>query len=211
MRLFKPPRLADWIFPKLTWRFSVSKPVIFITFDDGPNPEITPLVLDLLQTYQWKATFFCVGENCQRYPELVERIEREGHQIGNHTMKHQHAYRVSSSEYIQSFHQFEQQKPGFLFRPPYGRIKPSIARKIAKTHQIIMWTWLSYDYDLTIPTTKILQEAQSIQAGSILVLHDNAKIAERQQQLLPELFAQLKKQGFYSETISASASCKSEQ
>ncbi len=126
-------------------------------------------------------------------------------------MKHQHAYRVSSSEYIRSFQQLEQPKPGVLFRPPYGRIKPSLARKIAKTHQIIMWSWLSYDYNLTVPITKILQEAQSIQAGAILVLHDNAKIAERQQQLLPALFAQLKNQGFYSEAISASAFCKLEQ
>lgn len=208
MRLFKPPRLTDWVFPKLTWRFSVSKPVIFLTFDDGPNPEITPFVLDLLQSYQWKATFFCVGENCTRYPELVDRIEREGHEIGNHTMKHEHAYRVSKSRYFESFREFEDQKPVKLFRPPYGRIKPSIAREISKTHQIIMWSWLSYDYDLTVPTSKILHEAKSIKPGAILVLHDNAKIAERQRELLPKLFEQLKSDGFYSETISASAFCK---
>lgn len=202
MKLFKPPRLANWVFPKLRWRFSISEPGIFITFDDGPNPEITPFVLDLLKQYNWKATFFCVGQNMTRYPELFQRIISEGHAIGNHTMKHLNSLKTENEEYLASFREFEQIYPTKLFRPPYGRIKPSISREIGLTHQIIMWSWLSYDYDLNVSNERILSEAKRIKKGDILVLHDNAKITERQKQLLPQLFRLLKEMGFHSEAIS---------
>lgn len=202
MKLFKPPRLTDWVFPKLRWRFAVSDPVIFITFDDGPNPETTPFVLDLLQQYQWKATFFCVGQNMLKYPELFQRIISEGHAVGNHTMKHLNSIKTKNSVYLDSFREFEDHHPTHLFRPPYGRIKPSVARVITKTHEVIMWSWLSYDYDLKVSTGKILSEAERIKKGDILVLHDNAKIAERQRELLPELFRQLHQRGFESKAIS---------
>ncbi|AEA43092.1 polysaccharide deacetylase family protein [Fluviicola taffensis] len=203
MKLFKPPRLTDWVFPRLRWRFSVSEPIIFITFDDGPNPEITPFVLDLLKEYNWKATFFCVGQNALKYPELFQRITDEGHAIGNHTMQHFNALKTEKEVYLASFREFEQNHPTTLFRPPYGRIKPSIAKEIGKSHQIIMWSWLSYDYDLTVSNEKILSEATRIKKGDILVLHDNAKIAERQRELLPQLFKLLHEKGFESKPISA--------
>lgn len=203
MKLFKPPRLADWALPRLRWRFSVSEPVVFITFDDGPNPEITPFVLDLLKTYNWKATFFCVGENIRKQPELFQRVLSEGHAAGNHTMKHLNSIKTENQAYLDSFREFEQLYPGTLFRPPYGRIKPSIAKEIGKTHQIIMWSWLSYDYDLSVSNERILSEAQRIKPGDILVLHDNAKIADRQRALLPQLFELLREKGFRSEVISA--------
>lgn len=201
MKLFKPPRLADWVLPRLRWRFSVSEPVVFITFDDGPNPEITPFVLDLLKAYNWKATFFCVGENIRRSPEVFQRVIDEGHAVGNHTMKHLNSIKTDNETYLDSFRAFEEVHPGKLFRPPYGRIKPSVAKEIGKTHRIIMWSWLSYDYDLSVSNERILDEAQRIKPGDILVLHDNAKIASRQQELLPQLFELLRKKGFRSEII----------
>ena len=202
MKLFKPPRLTNWVFPRLRWRFSISEPVVFITFDDGPNPEITPFVLDLLKEYTWKATFFCVGQNVINYPELFERIVAEGHTVGNHTMKHLNSVKTENELYLQSFREFEERYPTQLFRPPYGRIKPSIAREIGRTHRIIMWSWLSYDYDLNVTNERILSEAKRIKKGEILVLHDNAKIAERQKELLPQLFRLLQEMGFRSEVIS---------
>lgn len=201
MKLFKPPRLADWVLPRLRWRFSVSEPVVFITFDDGPNPEITPFVLDLLKAYNWKATFFCVGENIRRSHEVFQRVIDEGHAVGNHTMKHLNSIKTDNETYLDSFRAFEEVHPGKLFRPPYGRIKPSVAKEIGKTHRIIMWSWLSYDYDLSVSNERILDEAQRIKPGDILVLHDNAKIASRQQELLPQLFELLRKKGFRSEII----------
>lgn len=202
MKLFKPPRLTNWVFPRLRWRFSISEPTVFITFDDGPNPEITPFVLDLLKQYNWKATFFCVGENVSKYPELFQRIKAEGHAIGNHTMKHLNSIKTENALYLASFREFEETHPTTLFRPPYGRIKPSVAKEIGKTHQIIMWSWLSYDYDLKVSNERILSEAKRIKKGDILVLHDNAKITERQKQLIPQLFQLLQEKGFESKVIS---------
>lgn len=201
MRLFKPPRIANWIFPRYTWRFSVSDSSIFLTFDDGPHPDITPFVLDLLKKYQWKATFFCVGDNAQAYPEIMERIRKEGHAIGNHTQKHVNAYKVSGETYLESIQNFNRHTPTTLFRPPYGRLKPSLAREISKTHRIMMWSWLSYDYDLSVSDTQILEEVRRIKPGNILVLHDNYKLKERQQTLLPALFARLAEKGFASREI----------
>jgi peptidoglycan/xylan/chitin deacetylase (PgdA/CDA1 family) len=206
MKLFKPPRLTNWVFPRLRWRFSISEQVVFITFDDGPNPEITPFVLDLLKQHNWKVTFFCVGENVKKYPELFRRILNEGHTVGNHTMKHLNSIKTENELYLESFREFESTYPTKLFRPPYGRIKPSVAKEIAKTHQIIMWSWLSYDYDLSVSNERILSEAKRIKPGEILVLHDNDKITERQKELLPQLFQLLKEAGFRSEAISVSVS-----
>lgn len=206
MKLFKPPRLTNWVFPRLRWRFSISEQVVFITFDDGPNPDITPFVLDLLKKYHWKATFFCVGENVKKHPELLRRILNEGHTVGNHTMKHLNSIKTQNELYLKSFREFEDIYPTELFRPPYGRIKPSVAKEIAKTHQIIMWSWLSYDYDLSVSNERILAEAKRIKPGEILVLHDNAKITERQKELLPQLFKLLQEAGFRSKAISVSVS-----
>lgn len=201
MKLNRPPRILDWIVPSLTWRFAVSEPVIFLTFDDGPNPEITPFVLDLLNQYQWKATFFCVGENCLRYPELLQRIIDEGHAIGNHTMKHENASKIDPKTYLESVKQFDAHFKTKLFRPPYGRISRVLSSKISKSHQIIMWSWLSYDYDLSYSTKRILQNAERIVAGDIIVLHDNSKLTVRHQELLPNLFELIQSKGFCSKKI----------
>jgi peptidoglycan/xylan/chitin deacetylase (PgdA/CDA1 family) len=129
-------------------------------------------------------------------------MKAEGHAIGNHTMQHLNSIKTDNKTYLASFREFERSNPTTLFRPPYGRIKPSIAKEIGKTHRIIMWSWLSYDYDLNVTNARILSEAKRIKKGDILVLHDNAKIAERQKQLLPQLFHLLKETGFRSEAIS---------
>lgn len=205
MKLFKPPRIANWVFPRYTWRFAVSDPIVFLTFDDGPHPEITPFVLDLLLEFQWKATFFCVGENIQKYPHIVDRIIKEGHSIGNHTQNHSHAFRVSNEEYLASFEKFNAHTKTRLFRPPYGRLKPSLAKTISRTHQIIMWSWLSYDYDTNVHIETILDEAKKIKPGNIIVLHDNSKIVARQQELLPKLFQLWKSNGLKSAAISLDA------
>lgn len=201
MKLNRPPRFIDWFSPSMTWRFSVSDSCIFLTFDDGPHPDITPFVLDLLKEYGWKATFFCVGENCIRYPEIVKRIQHEGHTIGNHTMRHENGFKIKTKGYLNSFQEFEENIKTTLFRPPYGKISPKATRKISKTHKIIMWSWLSYDYNMAVSENKILENVKKIVAGDIVVLHDNPKIATRQHTLLPKLFQQIKEKGFYSISI----------
>lgn len=187
MRIFKTPRLIRFVHKRITWGFSISEPTVYLTFDDGPHPSVTPWVLDELKKHDFKATFFCVGENVKRYPEIFQRILDEGHAVGNHTMKHDNALKVSAKEYMESVHQASELINSNLFRPPYGKITPSLVRKLKHQYQIILWSWLSYDYDANVSIEKILKKADRIVAGDILVLHDNEKLVKRQQQLLPEL------------------------
>jgi peptidoglycan/xylan/chitin deacetylase (PgdA/CDA1 family) len=203
VRLFKPPSIVRSIYSKRTWKIEGNKPTVYITFDDGPHPDITPFVLDLLNEYNFKATFFCVGSNVKRYPEIYNRILDEGHSVGNHTMNHERAGNVSPEHYLASIKEASTLISSDLFRPPYGKLSPHLARKLASQYKVIMWTWLSYDFDLRISVEKILAKAEKqIKNGDILVLHDNSKIAERQKELLPKLFHLLKQKGFETEIIS---------
>jgi peptidoglycan/xylan/chitin deacetylase (PgdA/CDA1 family) len=196
MRLFKVPKYAKFIYSKRVWGLSHSNNTIFLTFDDGPHPDITPFVLDTLKTENVKATFFCVGENVVKHPEIFERIKAEGHQIGNHSFKHENANKVNDSIYLDSIFQADKVIRSELFRPPYGRLSPKLARIISKDYKIIMWTWLSYDYDAAVSVDEILKKASLIKSGDVLVLHDNPKIVEKQKILLPKLIRLLKAKNF---------------
>ena len=201
LRLFRPPRWIDWVYPTCTWRFVVSDNTVFLTFDDGPHPDITPFVLEALKKTDMKATFFCVGENMLLYPEIVDAILKAGHSIGNHTMRHTKGTSHSDTEYLESIDDFDKQYSTNLFRPPYGKTRYKQRKALAKRFKIIMWSWLSYDYDQRVSIDRILKKALAIQAGDIIVLHDNPKIAQRQQELLPQLLQQLQSRGFTSRAI----------
>lgn len=174
---------------------------VFLTFDDGPHPDITPFVLDELSRFGMQATFFCVGENLVRYPEIAARIAAEGHAIGNHTMRHTKGTAVSNAEYYQSVEDFRNVNDTPLFRPPYGKMRPAQRRRLRSGFRIILWSWLSYDYDRSVSVETILRKARTIRPGDILVLHDNPKIAERQRELLPKLLRYLRENGFQSRSI----------
>lgn len=203
IKLFRPPGLIDRIFPSFTWRLAVSGPVVFLTFDDGPHPDITPFVLDELAKNHHKATFFCVGENLQRYPEIAERILREGHAIGNHTMRHNKGIETADEDYLESVTEFQRIYAARLFRPPYGKLKRSQAKLLKDSFRIVMWSFLTYDYDRSVRVETILQKAGSLKPGDIVVLHDNPKITDRQKILLPELLKLLEKKKLRSEVIPA--------
>lgn len=206
LRLFRPPRWIDWVYPSCTWRFVVSDNTVFLTFDDGPHPDITPFVLEQLSAFQMKATFFCVGENMVRYPELVTAILEQGHTIGNHTMRHTKGTSVTNTEYLESVNDFDRHFCTELFRPPYGKMRLSQRRLLRKRFRIIMWSWLSYDYDNGVSVKMILERAQKIKKGNIIVLHDNPKITERQKELLPQFLALLQRKQLTSVVIPPSAS-----
>lgn len=202
MKLYKTPRFLRLIFNRRSWGFSLNENVLYLTFDDGPHPDITPWVLDELLKENVKATFFCVGENVARYPEIYQRILAEGHAVGNHTMKHENALKTKPTDYLRSVEQAGKLIDSKLFRPPYGRLTPALARKIRKEYSIIMWSWLSYDYDRSVPIETILEKAEKqIKSGQILVLHDNPKMADRQKQLLPALLQILKKKNLQSQPL----------
>jgi peptidoglycan/xylan/chitin deacetylase (PgdA/CDA1 family) len=188
MKLFKTPRFFRWIFPNKTWGFSRLENAVYLTFDDGPDPQITPWILDLLKEKNILATFFCVGANAEKHPELVARILSERHSIGNHSMRHEKGVKTANNSYLESVRDAKEHVSSSLFRPPYGRLKISQTWKLKKEYQIIMWSWLSFDFDHSIPIETILSKAQKqIKAGDILVLHDNPKCADRVKILLPQL------------------------
>lgn len=178
---------------------------IFLTFDDGPTPEITPWVLDQLATYNAKATFFCVGKNANLYPEIVSRIIAEGHQIGNHTHNHLNGFKCKTTMYCNDVVQCEQTLPQKtkLFRPPYGKINPFQAHWIQKKgYKIIMWDVLSVDYDASTPPEKCLQNVvQNTESGSIIVFHDSQKAFQNLSVILPKVLEQLSIQGFVFKEI----------
>jgi len=202
MRIFKTPSIVRKIFFKRTWGFSLNNNEVYLTFDDGPHPDITPWVLDYLKAQNIKACFFCVGENVKRYPEIFQRILAEGHQVGNHTMYHTKSHKSSFEAYQMSIREAATYIPSTLFRPPYGRLSSFRARKLAKQYKIILWSWLSYDFDDRISISKILSKAeQQITGGDILVLHDNPKFTERQKELLPNLINIIRSKGLDFEKI----------
>jgi len=197
MKFFKTPRFFRWVFPRRTWGFSRSNTVVYLTFDDGPNPEITPWILDCLKEKQIRATFFCVGSNVLKYPVLYQRILDEGHTIGNHTMDHEKGSKTSFKSYSSSIEETNKLVNSELFRPPYGRITFRQTRHVSKKYKIIMWSWLSYDYDVKVSVSKILQKAKKqIVGGDILVMHDNQKVATRVKEILPKLIDIVEKKGF---------------
>lgn len=194
MYLFKTPFIFRWIFPRKVWGVSASKQV-YLTFDDGPTVELTRWILDVLQKENVKATFFCVGENAKQHSELIVEMCSAGHAIGNHTMRHEKGSKASKQAYLDSIEEAAPYTSSTLFRPPYGRLPISFVKPIRKKYKIIMWTWLSYDYDHSVPVDKILEEAKKIKAGDILVLHDNVKVEERIKVLLPQIISIAKEKG----------------
>lgn len=197
MKLFKIPQFVKWIYPKRIWGISVTEPIVYLTFDDGPIHEITPWILDFLLAKNIKATFFCVAENVLKYPEIYNRILEEGHSVGNHSFDHNNGYKTDYNSYIKSFQKADSIIKSKLYRPPYGKMTKRQEREVRKTHKIIMWSWLSYDFDKSVSIEKIMTKAnREIKSGTILVLHDNKKIAERTKLLLPQIVELLVHKGF---------------
>lgn len=202
MKQFRTPYFFRWIFHRRVWGFSRNSGIVYLTFDDGPTPECTNWIVDTLADKNIKATFFCVGANAQKHPELMERMQSEGHAIGNHTMRHEKGTKTSKKEYFESVAEAAEFIPSKLFRPPYGRIPMAFTKELRKKYDIITWTWLSYDYHPEVSAAEILQRAQSIQSGDILVLHDNVKSFEKLKETLPQLLKIIEEKGLKFSVIS---------
>ncbi len=212
--LVKTPKLVQWLFPRRVWAFSRKEPNIYLTFDDGPIPEVTPWVLDLLKEYDAKATFFCIGENVKKHPEIFERIITEGHSIGNHTFHHLKGTETTTEKYLEDIALFEETITTFndefratsneqisplttrtsLFRPPYGRMTSAQAKKVAeKGYKIVMWDVLSADFDTSILEEKCLENVlNNIKPGSVVVFHDSLKAEKNLRYVLPKVLEFIK-------------------
>lgn len=189
------------MFPEFIWRGE--GPAVHLTFDDGPHPEWTPFVLDALSGTPHKATFFCVGDNVLRHPDVFRRIQEEGHAWGNHTMRHESGWRTGLFAYLRSHVQCEQLTQSGLFRPPYGRMTKAQARAISKRNQVVMWDVLTGDFDVKRSWQDCLDSTvKAMRPGSIVVMHDSEKAAARLTQLLPALLAHMETAGLVSEAMS---------
>lgn len=186
----KTPALFQYLFPQYLWKKKTEEKVIYLTFDDGPIPEVTSWVIDCLRTYNAKATFFCVGDNVRKHPEIFQMILADGHAIGNHTYHHFNGKTTRDEKYLESVRLCDdefnkQQVKSYLFRPPYGRLKAS-QRKALPEREIIMWSVLSKDYLQTLSPAKILKASiDATEKGSIIVFHDNVKAFQNLTQVLP--------------------------
>lgn len=178
---------------------------VYLTFDDGPHPEITPFVLDQLRDYQAKATFFCVGNNVHLYPDAYQRILDEGHSVGNHTYDHLNGWRTDANVYTGNIVKASSFIHSPLFRPPYGRIRYSQLRRLHRARpewKIIMWSILSADFDISITPEQCLDNVlRNIRAGSIVVFHDSIKARERMEYVLPRVLDWCRSQNLIPKAI----------
>jgi peptidoglycan/xylan/chitin deacetylase (PgdA/CDA1 family) len=201
--------LIKKLFSKYIWSIPNRNKIVYLTFDDGPTPIITDFVLSELNKFNAKATFFCIGKNIQKYPNLLDKILADEHQIGNHTFNHLNGWQVDKEDYLENTFQCENeirklsQNQNKLFRPPYGKIKTSQAKKlIQKGYKIIMWDVLSADFDASILREKCLKNViDNVQSGSIIVFHDSVKAFSNLEYTLPKTLAILKDRGFTFESI----------
>ncbi|WP_276089846.1 polysaccharide deacetylase family protein [Pedobacter sp. JY14-1] len=200
MYLVKSPILLKWYYPSLTWHKNRDEQVIYLTFDDGPIPDVTEFVLKTLKTYSAKATFFCIGDNIRKHPGIFSKIKNDGHSIGNHTYNHLRGWATPDDTYLDNFSQCQQLTQTRLFRPPYGRIRKTQAsgiRKLVPGMEIIMWDVLSGDFDQSLTPEKCLQNVlRHTTNGSIVVFHDSIKAFDRLKHALPGLLHHFSARGY---------------
>jgi peptidoglycan/xylan/chitin deacetylase (PgdA/CDA1 family) len=191
------------MYPSFIWQMPSNEKALYLTFDDGPHPTITPVVLDLLADFNAKATFFCIGDRVKRYPDIMKRIVAEGHSIGNHTQHHVNGWNSSVSDYAEEVHQAALLIASKLFRPPYGRIKRKQAKLLENEgYKITMWTILSADYDHSLNKEECASRVTSnIDKGNIYLFHDSDKGEERMLYALPILLKQATAKGFLFKRI----------
>jgi len=206
MYLIKTPFWLRAIYPNCTWKIPVQEKVIYLTFDDGPDPEATPFVLANLKKYNAKATFFCIGNNVLKHPNIYESILKEGHRVGNHTYGHLNGWKTEHNIYIDNIKDAMNIIDSKLFRPPYGRITKSQIKILKQTdslpNQIIMWDVLSGDFDIRIDGETCARNViKNTVPGSIIVFHDSQKAWDRMSIALPKVLEHFSNLGYRMDLI----------
>lgn len=203
--LVKTPGWLKRLYPGCEWNIKGNPKTLYLTFDDGPNPVSTPFILEQLKAYNARATFFCIGDNVQKHPELYKHILAGGHATANHTMHHINGWKLGDDAYIADIKEAAQFIENKMFRPPYGRIKRSQIRKLKQEvpgSRIIMWNILAGDWEQSLTPEKCLRQMlKKIGDNDIIVLHDSDKAWPRVQHVLPELLKHYTGMGYAFEAI----------
>lgn len=201
----KPYKFIKRIFPDLIWTLTqepASEGRVFLTFDDGPTPEVTPWILDTLDKFNAKATFFCLGKNVEQYPELAADILARGHALCNHTYSHMKGWGMPIGRYVEDVDLADNFIHSNLFRPPYGRIKPVQARRLSERYKMVMWDVLSRDYSQFVsPASCLRNVTKHVEAGSIVVFHDSRKAYRNMSYALPRTLEFIADRGLRSDKI----------
>ncbi|MEL0455480.1 polysaccharide deacetylase family protein [Flavobacteriaceae bacterium SZ-1-7] len=205
----KTPLVAKKMFPNYIWDVPSTEKVIYLTFDDGPTPEITNWTLKTLKTHSAKATFFCIGNNIEKHPDIFLNILEEGHIIGNHTFNHVKGWKTKTEDYLaevdnaQKIIESHKSSTVNLFRPPYGQITPKQGKKLIEVgYKIIMWDVLSFDWDKSVmPETCLNNVIDKTVNGSIIVFHDSIKASKNMQYALPKVLDYFSEKGYRFKTL----------
>ena len=198
----KTPRIVPLIFFRLLWRFSPYKPVVYLTFDDGPNDSTTSDILKILGREKVKGTFFCIGNNVVKNPEVFKEITEKGHRVGNHSMSHINGWKVMKNKYLKDIERADKIIKSNLFRPPYGKLNFRSTSQLKKKFEIVMWDINSGDFDKTLSYSQVIENVlKNARNGSIIVLHDNKKFKHLTLNALLPIIKGLKNKGFAMESI----------
>ena len=197
MYLTKTPNFIQNLFPGYTWKVNSEEKEIFLTFDDGPIPEVTPWVLEELGKYNAQASFFCVGDNVRKHSEIFEQVVSSGHTIGNHTYNHYNGWTTDNINYFHNVRKCAHLVKSNLFRPPYGKLKPKQTQFLSRHYDIVMWDVLSGDFDPNLSKQDCYEKViRSTKEGSIIVFHDSLKAFEKLQFVLPKVLQHFTEQGY---------------
>jgi peptidoglycan/xylan/chitin deacetylase (PgdA/CDA1 family) len=197
MLIEQPSCLLTACYKKAIWRKDPTKKIVYLTFDDGPIPEVTPWVLDVLKSFGIKATFFCVGDNVRKYPHLFERIKAEGHSVGNHTFNHFSGFHWDYETYIKNVDEANKLIQSPLMRPPRGHLTFTQYKKLSKRYQLVMWDVITRDYNTALKPEKVLDIVKKYtRNGSIIVFHDSLKAEKNMRYAMPRAIEYLLDEGY---------------
>lgn len=198
----RPPAVYKWVLHDALYRMETNQKTVYLTFDDGPTPGVSDLALDLLKTYQAKASFFCLGKNVEANPGLFQRMLNEGHSVGNHSFSHPDGWKTPNKDYFHDVAQAEKVINSGLFRPPYGKLSPFQYLQLKKRFKVVLWDTLSLDYDQNLEPEFCWDIVRkNTRNGSIVVFHDSLKAAPRMLPVLEKTLNWLSNEGYRMQAI----------
>ncbi|MEG1684352.1 MAG: polysaccharide deacetylase family protein [Bacteroides sp.] len=197
MFIEQPPRIARWLYPNALWRMNPNEKSVYLTFDDGPIPEITPWVLDVLDRFNVKATFFLVGDNVRKHPQEYKMILERGHRVGNHTFNHIRGFEYHTCNYLANTDKTNDLIHSDLFRPPHGHMRFKQYFVLSKKYKIVMWDLVTRDYSNKLNGTQVLAKVKHyVRNGSIITFHDSIRAEENMKYALPKAIEWMLAQGY---------------